>query len=193
MQPATGNNDNGFTLVELMLVMAIIALIATSVMFTLPSSTPSERSPQDIAVTLKQQLQFAREQAMVRQQPMGVLFQDQQYQFVRWQDNQWQSLSSNGLKGQQLQPELTWRLEPVNGGQLLQQQEDTQNALFQPEEDQREGEQEPVIPQIMIFPSGEITAFSLQLDDPRQLGRSRWLVATSAWQIEIREQADAPR
>ena len=53
--------------------MAIVGLIAASVVFTVPSMTRDETTPQTAAATLKAQLQWARERAMIEQRPLGLL------------------------------------------------------------------------------------------------------------------------
>lgn len=181
MYQGSGTVHRGFTLIEMMLVMAIIALIATSVMFTLPSSSPSLRSPNDIAVTLQQQLQYAREYAMVRQQPLGLQMQPQGYQFVAWGDNQWQPLQARGLKPNHFDDDVRWDLQPLAGN--LVQQDQQRDPLFQPEEND-DNEAEQLIPQVMVLPSGEMTAFKLQL---RRLSSAeeQWLVALTPWDISI--------
>lgn len=194
MRPSDGNKAAGFTLVEILLVMAIIGMIAGSVALTLPSSSPSQRSPQDLAVTLKEQLQYAREHAMVRQQPLGLHADDEGYRFLRWYDGQWQPLTVRGLQPVRWSNTIQWQLEPIAGNLMVQEQA-ARTLLFQADDQQDENEQaeDRPQPQILILPSGEITAFSLALDD-RNLTRAdkRWLVAASAWQVTIQEQPYAP-
>lgn len=187
MQPRRRNN--GFTLVEMLLVMAIIGMIAGTVAFTLPSSSARDKSPQDIAVTLKEQLQYAREYAMVRQQPLGLVMDDDGYQFVHWYDNQWQPLNARGLKAVNWDERLRWQLQPLEGN-LVAQEEAARDLLFQPDGDNDEQEDEQPQPQILILPSGEMTAFSLALDKPQLARREqRWLIAQSAWQVSIQDEA----
>ena len=190
-------NHRGFTLIEVLLVMAIIGMIAGAVALTLPSASPSERSPQDIAVTLKEQLHYAREHAMVRQQPLGLQVDNDGYRFLRWYDGQWQQLNARGLKAVRWRDTMRWQLEPLPG-QLIAQGESAQTLLFQPDEDAEsdtEGtDDEPrPQPQILILPSGEITGFSLSLDN-REMARQqqRWLIAQNAWQVTVQEQPYAP-
>ena len=193
---SVARRSRGFTLVEVLLVMAIIGMIAGAVALTLPSSSPSERSPKDLAITLKEQLQYAREHAMVRQQPLGLHVDNQGYRFLRWYDGQWQTLDARGLKEVRWSDTLRWELE-LTEGNLMAQDESARQLLFQPDEDQegaaeeeQEQEQEqPLQPQILILPSGEMTGFSLALDN-RNLARQqqRWLIAQNAWQIMVQEQ-----
>lgn len=196
----SAHRSRGFTLVEVLLVMAIIGMIAGAVALTLPSSSPSERSPQDLAVTLKEQLQYAREHAMVRQQPLGLYVDNDGYQFLRWYDGQWQALNARGLKPVRWSDSLRWELQPLQG-QLMAQGESARSLLFQPDEeadaargDGTDGEDEqPPQPQVLILPSGEMTGFSLSLDN-RNLARQqqRWLIAENAWQMTVQEQSYAP-
>lgn len=173
--------------------MAIIGMIAASVALTLPSQSVNERSPQDLAVTLKEQLQYAREHAMVRQQPLGLHIDDVGYRFLRWYEGQWQPLDARGLKPVDWGDSLRWQLEPL-AGNLVAQDKAARDVLFQPvEQQQSDDDNKQPPPQVMILPSGEITAFSLSLDKRNLMpNEKRWLVAETAWQIRVQEQAYAP-
>ena len=194
IKASVARRSRGFTLVEVLLVMAIIGMIAGAVALTLPSSSPSERSPQDLAITLKEQLQYAREHAMVRQQPLGLHVDNDGYRFLRWYDGQWQTLDARGLKSVRWSDSLRWELELIEGN-LMAQDESARRLLFQPEEDAEastDDEDASPQPQILILPSGEMTGFSLALDN-RNLARQqqRWLIAENAWRMTVREQSYA--
>lgn len=189
-------NPRGFTLIELMLVMAIIGLIATAVMFTLPTTTNSQTTPQNLTVTLQQQLQFAREYAMVQQRPVGLHFADRRYHFYQYREQQWQPLQKRGFKPGYLTDGLEWQLEPL-AGNLVQQQEQTSAqdlwANDEADESQQQDEEQAPVPQLMILPSGEMTAFQLHVYDPVAPASERWLFTQGAWNISVEEQPSDAR
>lgn len=166
-----------------MLVMAILGLIASSVMFTLPGGERGADSPQNAAVTLRQQLNYAREYAMVRQQPVGLKFEQNGYDFLFWQDELWQKNNVRGLRGQQTEEVLRWKFSS-QGLKILEQNESLNTGLFAEETDE-----DRVVPDVLILPSGEMTLFSVRiehLDDPQA---ERWLTAENSWLIKLSDKA----
>ncbi|WP_404401641.1 type II secretion system minor pseudopilin GspH [Idiomarina seosinensis] len=188
-----GLTEQGFTLIELMLVMAIIGLMATSVMFVAPGSSGSQSSPQNLAITLKEQLQYAREHAMVRQQPLGLHFDEQGYRFVRWQDQQWQPFNQRGMRERQFADSMRWQLQPTASDFLALQGADSE-PLFESEDKPQDGEESVSWqPQVMILPSGEMTAFRLQISSRDELDGQRWLVADTPRQVRVQDVENAAR
>lgn len=167
-----------------MLVMAILGLIASSVMFTLPSGEKGADSPHNAAVALRQQLNYAREYAMVRQQPVGLKFKQNGYDFFFWKDELWQEDSVRGLRGQTSDDALRWTFKS-EGLKILEQTESLNSGLFSTESDD-----DRIVPDVLILPSGEMTLFSVRiehLDDPES---ERWLTAENSWLISL--SAEAP-
>ena len=174
----------GFTLIEVMLVMAILGLIASAVVFTLPGGERGKDSPHNAAVTLRQQLNYAREYAMVRQQPVGLKFHEDGYHFLFWKDEQWLKDSPRGLRAQKTEFPLRWQFNS-KGLEVTEQNESLNGGLFA-----QETEEDKQTPDILILPSGEMTLFSIHiehLNDPRA---ERWLIAENSWLISI--SAEAP-
>ncbi|MCK7459390.1 type II secretion system minor pseudopilin GspH [Idiomarina aminovorans] len=174
----------GFTLIEVMLVMAILGLIASAVVFTLPGGERGKDSPHNAAVTLRQQLNYAREYAMVRQQPTGIKFHEDGYEFLFWQDEQWLTQSPRGLRAQKTEFPLRWQFSS-QGLQVLEQNESLSDGLFSEESDENKQ-----VPDILILPSGEMTLFSIHIEHLNDPQAERWLIAENSWLISI--SAEAP-
>lgn len=166
-----------------MLVMAILGLIASAVMFTLPGGERGQDSPQNAAVTLRQQLNYAREYAMVRQQPVGLKFHEDGYHFLFWKDEQWREENARGLRAQQTEWPLRWQFTS-RGLKVLEQDESLEGGLFVEENDE-----ESAIPDILILPSGEMTLFEVHIEHLNDAAAERWLIAENSWQVSIFNEA----
>lgn len=172
-----------------MLVMAILGLIASSVMLTLPGSNRQQNSAQDSAVTLQQQLQYAREYAMVRQQPLGIAFNEAGYEFLTWQEEAWQVIEVRGLKAQQTEWPLSWRLVEYDMAELSQNEELNGGVFGAGEESESNEDTEVKRPDVLILPSGEMTAFTLKIEHADDIDAERWVKTENSWQLVILKEA----
>lgn len=92
---AKAPSPNGFTLVELMVVLAILALAATAVMLTLPGEERSVRSEAD---RLAAHLAAARDIAVIEGRRVAVDFAPSGYGFARRVDGAWQPLPGRAFR-----------------------------------------------------------------------------------------------
>lgn len=86
---------SGFTLVELMVVLAILALAATAVMLSLPGEERSVRSEAD---RLAARLAAARDIAVIEGRRVAVDFASSGYGFARRVDGTWQPLPGRAFR-----------------------------------------------------------------------------------------------
>lgn len=84
-----GARANGFTLVELMVVLAIMALAATAVVLTIPGEEQAVRSEAD---RLAARLAAARDVAVIEGRSVAVNFAPSGYGFERRIEGAWQPL-----------------------------------------------------------------------------------------------------
>ncbi|RUO75786.1 type II secretion system minor pseudopilin GspH [Idiomarina seosinensis] len=177
----------GFTLIEILLVMAIIAIMASAVVMTLPSSKDNDNQARELAGRLKLQLDIARQYAMLRQRPVGLFLdsENRRYEFLQWQQQQWQPLRQRGLKPQSLD-DYEWNFNRNLGFAVQANEQQNDDFLLAESDDSDEQEDELKQPQVMILPSGEIADFSLTF---RVIGglRSVQLETETAWQINVTE------
>ncbi|WP_260582345.1 GspH/FimT family pseudopilin [Sphingopyxis sp. PET50] len=88
-------SERGFTLVELMVVLAILALAATAVVMTIPGDEQSVRSEAD---RLAARLAAARDIAVIEGRSVSVNFAPSGYGFERRVGGEWQSLPGRSFR-----------------------------------------------------------------------------------------------
>ena len=86
---------NGFTLVELMVVLAIMALAATAVVLTMPGEERTVRSEAD---RLAARLAAARDVAVIEGRSVAVNFAPSGYGFERRIAGEWQPLPGRAFE-----------------------------------------------------------------------------------------------
>jgi general secretion pathway protein H len=89
------SGESGFTLVELMIVIAILGLAATAVVLTLPGEERTVRSEAD---RLAARLAAARDVAVIEGHSIAVNFAPSGYGFERRIDGAWQPLPGRAFE-----------------------------------------------------------------------------------------------
>lgn len=89
------HRQTGFTLVELMVVLAVLALAATVVMLSLPGSEARAASEAD---RLAARIAAVRDLAIVEGRPVAVVISPSGYAFERRSAAGWESISGRGFE-----------------------------------------------------------------------------------------------
>lgn len=169
--PAIPYRRNGFTLVEVMLVMLLIGLLATMVVMNFSGESREERLEKE-AERFQQIFQFVAETAMLKQQEWGLYILPDRYGFLYYnnEDAKWAPAEEPAGVAQHRLPEnITLQLEleglPGEETNLLSKLEWQLDEDGQTEEDSKI----PVLPQVFILSSGEISPFQLLLSENSDL------------------------
>ena len=143
--------QTGFTLLELMVVVTIIALMATTVMLTMPDGKADSKKISTQKAQLAAVLRSLAQSSMLKQQWQGLYFEDQSYQSMIFSNSHWQLTPKTEAK--QIPAEIPILLLIDN--QILE------NGKATPEQ------QADILinPQIIISPIGLFNSFELRFGD----------------------------
>ena len=86
---------NGFTLVEMMIVMAVAALLAGVVVMTVPS----DPGPKHAAARFASRMAAARDQAVLTGRPISAWVSSTGYGFDQLRDGRWERLEQKPFEG----------------------------------------------------------------------------------------------
>jgi len=135
--------QRGFTLLELLVVMTLIAILTTFAVLRIDFGNPAERQQKE-AQRLLQLLHLASQQALLQSRQLGIRFEEQHYQFYQLIDGKsWQLISQ--------EPQLRRRELPENL-KFEVMIEGLSISLDEAKKDQ----QKSLKPHIFLLSSGEI-------------------------------------
>jgi len=169
MQDRT-HQESGFTLLEIMLVIFLMGMTVTGVVMTMSTAGPDKQLKQQAARFIGV-LELAEEEALLSSIEMGLVIEEQQYQFVYLDDNdKWSAFTdSKFFAKKQLAEEgilLSLELAGLKAqGSLLGERKlfAEDESLFEDNGGLFEGDDKDtrIEPDIFIYSSGEITDFTL--------------------------------
>lgn len=169
---------NGFTLLEVMLVMLLIGLLATTVVLNFSGDSPEQRLKKETE-RFQQVFQFIAETAMLKQQEWGLVLQEGSYSFVYFDGEKWLLADEpKAAEPYELAEDISLQLEleglPGAELSLLSQL----NWQTDDEFENSNSEQPPVLPQVFILSSGEISPFRLMFQLGERLDQVSQTVGT---------------
>ncbi|VAW51405.1 hypothetical protein MNBD_GAMMA06-665 [hydrothermal vent metagenome] len=163
------SRTNGFTLLELLVVVVIVAILFTYTTLAIRSDSPEDIIKKE-AQRMERLIQLALEESILRGEEYGLEVALDGYRFLRFTRNQWQPLTGDKIlraRELPLDMELEMRLEETEividmaagsglgkkfdiGGNLSSNSSDNQN-------NKEEEKKKAIKPQIYLLSSGEIT------------------------------------
>ncbi len=171
----------GFTLMEVMLVILLMGLTASAVTLSIgqkgPEQTLEKAAQQFIAAT-----ELVLDETVLSGQFVGIVVDKSSYKFVYYKDGKWNPLEKDRiLSEKQLGKNVTLNL--VLDGLPLEQEDEEEaeswfdKPLIEPSVTDKKKHPEP---QILIFPSGEMSPFELSFITKTDVGQLDVLVAGDA-------------
>ncbi len=142
--------QQGFTLIELMVVITLIAMISTSIVLTLPDKKTA-LAPANQAARVTATLRALSLKANLTQQWHGLFFSQSQFQPVVFIDKQWQLIESEQTEPLTLNNDFTLK---VNNRAV-----DVFSINTQPSENSQKPQ---ITPQILVAPSGLFNNFEMR-------------------------------
>jgi general secretion pathway protein H len=154
------SRENGFTLLELLVVVVIVAILFTYTTLAIRSDSPADIIKKE-AQRMERLVQLALEESILRGEEYGIEIYLDGYRFLRFTENQWQPLSGDKILRERelpLEMELEMRLEETEIVIDLASEPMTEQKMnLDAESDDEEKDTEEVKPQIYLLSSGEIT------------------------------------
>jgi general secretion pathway protein H len=140
----------GFTLIEIMVVVLIIGVLSAG-MFLSVSLTGRDRELEKETDRLLALINYAREQAELQTREYGIIFQDDNYEFVSYDVHRqvWRNVFEDDvLELRRLPYGLNVKLKVETRPVVLKKPADAKDKT----------------PQVMIFSSGDLTQFEVTLE-----------------------------
>ncbi|WP_462157052.1 type II secretion system minor pseudopilin GspH [Pseudoalteromonas sp. GB56] len=160
------DHQRGFSLLEILVVLVIIAFTANLVVFSIDDS--QEEELEQAALALQSSINFASEYAILNQKQLGLYIEDNSYEFLTYAEQKWQPLedAEGLLKKKEFEPPflLTLNQEDLPWAQDSLLSEVDWKQLLGVEDDDFLELQKMTIPQVMILSSGEVSPFQITLE-----------------------------
>lgn len=172
--------QTGFTLMEVMLVILLMGLTAAAVTMSIGNSGPQqglERTAQQFMAATE----LVLDETVLSGQFIGIVIEKTSYQFVFYKDGKWNPLEKDRmLSEKQMETGVSLNLV-LDGLPLVQEDEENKSWFDEPFiEAKTEDKKKHPEPQIMLFPSGEMSAFELSFIAKTDKGQIDVLVVGDA-------------
>jgi general secretion pathway protein H len=144
------SRERGFTLIEILVVVAIIAVVSVGVLLSV-NLTGRDHDLEHESDRLFALFNYAREEAELQTREYGVLFNDDGYEFLTYDAHRqlWRSVSEDdALTARKLPGGLDFKLTVEARPVVLKRPADSKDKT----------------PQVMIFSNGDLTTFAATLE-----------------------------
>lgn len=167
--------SKGFTLIELMVVLVIITIVIGVTVLSIGDKNPKKELHTE-ALRLQALMRLASDEAILRAEVHGLFLEDDNYQFVTQEKDLWTPVDDDILARAHSRIAVQILLMSVNGRPPPDQPDD---------EDEKKSK-----PQILFFPSGEISSFEMIIRDPENREYEFTLNGSELGEVELSDSDD---
>lgn len=152
----TSSREQGFTLLELLIVIVIVSILFTFAVLSIRTPSPEDRIKEE-TLRLQRLIQLALEEAVMKNQEYGLEFKQDGYRFLTLTDNQWAPFDGDKLfRQRELPDEMEIELSVEQTDIIIGEAAETAETDDE-EMDDEEMEKEKPKPQVFLLSSEEIT------------------------------------
>ncbi|NOY67773.1 MAG: type II secretion system minor pseudopilin GspH [Gammaproteobacteria bacterium] len=166
------HRPNGFTLIEILVAIAIISIILGVALIKLNVDDPESKLKEESS-RLARTIELADQEAVFQSRDIGLLLLDDTYEYFQYTNNKWVPLNDTLLKKRPIPDEMEVSLN-IDGIEAS-------NQAFSLEEK---------IPQIIFYSSGEWTPFEIIFKLKNQNDLSYTLSNIKTGKLEIEREAN---
>lgn len=157
MKKNMGQQQSGFSVIELVVVIAIVAIIASGVGLVSQSVASPQQQLHKAGLKLFAQMQFARDEALMQRRLLGLKIQaspesSATYSWHKYDNQQWLTLEEP-LLSTELDEALT----------LAVSVDDSLLQILQEEELNSEARSDTIPPAVIFYPNSNISNFEITL------------------------------
>jgi len=155
--------EDGFTLLELLVVIVIVSILFTFTTLAIRSSSPEEQIKTE-ALRLDRLIQLAQEEAILKGEEYGLEFEPDGYRFLSYVDFVWQPLENDRQlrrrelpQGMKIEVEIEQVEIVLESGKNSQPTDTGVNDSDGDKDEDKDKDKEQLKPQVFLLSSGEIT------------------------------------
>ncbi len=151
----------GFTLMEVLLVVLLMGLAASAVTMTM-SGADRNKELERTALQFMAATEMVLDETVLSGHFIGIVVEDTSYKFVYYDEAKWHALDNDRLLSER-QMDQGVEISLILDGLPLVQEDEEQDSWFEEPliEKSEEDKKKFPEPQIMLFPSGEMSSFEM--------------------------------
>ncbi|MCG9697907.1 type II secretion system minor pseudopilin GspH [Shewanella sp. Isolate11] len=165
------SRQSGFTLMEVLLVVLIMGLTAAAVTYT-TGGADKQQTLERVARQFMVSTELVLDETVLSGQFIGIVIDKTKYKFVYYDQGKWQPLEHDRLLAER---EMEYGVEMhlvLDGLPLVQEDEEDNESWFDEPliEQSEEDKKKFPVPQVLLFPSGEMSSFELTFVSKDEMG-----------------------